>query len=220
MKYSREFSSPNFSSQEISIEFAVLHYTAVSLKDTLTLFADSAIGASAHFVVDVDGTVYELVQALSGPALRAQHAGESRLELDGKLWTGFNDFSIGIELVNANGNMLEYREPQYDSLIALLTELKQRYPALASPERVVGHEHIAGHRGKVDPGACFDWARVLQAVYPKEPLPARTPICSEALLQCLLGLRGFVERSELETAWSGAFNVLLESICKENQKRL
>ncbi|MDE0092638.1 MAG: hypothetical protein OXN83_05090, partial [Oligoflexia bacterium] len=39
------------------------------------------------------------------------------------------------------------------------------YPALKSSDRVLGHEHVAGCRGKKDPGCFFDWKRLFKKVY-------------------------------------------------------
>ena len=92
-------------------------------------------------------------------------------------WKGFNQFSIGIELVNKNGNYLPYTSAQYDALSLLVKKLQIHYPALKNPHRVVGHEHIANHRGKIDPGCLFDWSRFFKTSFPncKAPIPNRPP---------------------------------------------
>jgi len=101
---------------------------------------------SAHFLVRRDG---ELLQFVSCDA-RAWHAGPSA-------WQGranCNDYSIGIELEGLEGAPFE--AAQYDALAALIAELAQRYPIAA----VAGHEHVAPGR-KRDPGAGFDWPRLI-----------------------------------------------------------
>ncbi len=168
--------SPNFNDRPISVDFVVLHYTAGSLARTLELFMDPAREVSAHLVVDLDGTVHELVPCLEGRALRAWHAGVSRLEADGVLVEGFNDRAVGIEIVNLNGNIFPYTEQQYAALSAVMEKLKAHYPALGRPESVVGHEQVAGFRGKCDPGLCFDWARFFSMCYPGQPVPRRESI--------------------------------------------
>jgi N-acetyl-anhydromuramyl-L-alanine amidase AmpD len=85
--------------------------------------------------------------------------------------TAFNMFSIGIEIINLNGNLFPYTEAQYAALTELLAHLIRRFPVLARAGRIVGHEDIAGFRGKCDPGVLFDWARVLNSLN----LPARPP---------------------------------------------
>jgi len=101
---------------------------------------------SAHFLVRRDG---ELLQFVSCDT-RAWHAGPSA-------WQGranCNDYSIGIELEGLEGAPFE--AAQYDALAALIAELAQRYPIAA----VAGHEHVAPGR-KRDPGAGFDWPRLI-----------------------------------------------------------
>ena len=90
-------------------------------------------------------------------------------------WERFNDFSLGIELVNLNGNLLPFTPAQYAALAQVVAQLKARYPALRSPERVLGHEHIAGMMGKADPGRMFDWISFFVACYPDHAMPAREP---------------------------------------------
>jgi len=106
MQIRSDIRSPNFSDLDIRVEFVVLHYTAASLERTLELFTSPKTEVSAHLVIDRDGTVYEMVQCLNGTAKRAWHAGRSRFGVlrDGvtKVIEGFNDISVGIELVNLN----------------------------------------------------------------------------------------------------------------------
>jgi N-acetylmuramoyl-L-alanine amidase len=185
MNINRSVRSPNFSDLEIPVRFVVLHYTAASLERTLEIFTTQATEVSAHIVIDRDGTVYELVDCLSGICKRAWHAGRSRLELPGAsggtLVEGFNDCSIGIELVNLNGNIFQYSEAQYASLFALIESLKAMYPALNAPESVIGHEQIAGFRGKCDPGRCFEWSRLFSVCYPNQGAPERRCLCPESV---------------------------------------
>ncbi|OED42698.1 N-acetylmuramoyl-L-alanine amidase [Endozoicomonas sp. (ex Bugula neritina AB1)] len=174
-------SSPNYDDRIIPVEFLILHYTAVSLKDTLDIFLNPEVGVSAHLVIDKDGSVYEMVDCLDGRAMRAWHAGVS--EWQG--WQSFNDFSIGIELVNYNGNVFEYTDEQYESLKAVVAQLQRFYPELCDPQRVLGHEHIAGRRGKVDPGACFDWSRFFAENYSGFAKPERVPTCKPEIIRSL-----------------------------------
>lgn len=182
---------PNQDDVIIPVEYLILHYTATDLSNTLVIFQEGARGVSSHIVIDSDGTVYSLVDCLKGSAYRAWHAGQSEyLEGDHK-WSGFNDFSIGIELVNYNGNLFPFTEAQYQSLAAVTLMLKKEYPALSDPARVLGHEQIAGYRGKVDPGICFDWARFWQKCYPDAVAPKRDAVCPGRLLESVRPLVPF-----------------------------
>jgi N-acetyl-anhydromuramyl-L-alanine amidase AmpD len=201
MQIRSDIRSPNFSDLDIRVEFVVLHYTAASLERTLELFTSPKSEVSAHLVIDRDGTVYEMVQCLNGTAKRAWHAGRSRLSVsrDGmsKLIEAFNDFSVGIELVNLNGNVFSYTEKQYASLFGVIERLKGVYPALGSPGAIIGHEQIAGFRGKSDPGRRFEWQRLYSVCYPNQGAPERPFRCSELVVQRLSELiagMGIVER--------------------------
>ena len=164
----KEHCSPHFEDQEIPVEFVVLHYTAQSLEESLRIFTSGSKALSCHLLIDEKGKVYELVKCWEGTCYKAFHAGQSSfLDSQSRRWDSFNNFSLGIELVNWNGNIFNFTEDQYQSLFELLTHLKSIYPALQNPERIVGHEHITGFRGKKDPGALFDWEKLFQSLYKK-----------------------------------------------------
>ena len=104
---------------------------------------------SSHFLIRRDG---ELVQFVP-PQLRAWHAGASS-------WRGrsrCNDFSIGIELEGTDEDA--FTERQYAALAALIRSLQSRFPI----RDIAAHSDVAPGR-KTDPGARFDWARVLAAL--------------------------------------------------------
>lgn len=180
--------SPNFSDVVIPVEFVVVHYTATSLAETLSLFSNPNANASAHLVIDRDGTVLELVDCLNSPPKRAWHAGRSRITLNGQNIEEFNDRSIGIELVNLNGNVLPFSDAQYDSLIRVVNLLKGVFPNLNNPSCILGHEEIAGFRGKCDPGLMFDWNRVLNACFPNSRTSKRLHRCPPVVAQRLKGV--------------------------------
>ena len=179
----RKALSCNYDLIKIKVEFLVIHYTSVGLSKTLEIFQNPTSKASSHLVVDRDGAVYELVSCLENSGcFKAWHAGDSVWEVENKNWEQFNNFSIGVELVNKNGNLCEYTKEQYHSLQVLMQKLKDLYPHLRNPERVLGHEHIAGYRGKVDPGYCFNWSLFFNMNY-SEKAPLRKPVLSEELLK-------------------------------------
>jgi AmpD protein len=101
---------------------------------------------SSHFLIRRGG---ELLQFVSCDE-RAWHAGVSA-------WRGCencNDFSVGIEVEGLEG--LGFESAQYHALTRLLKALALHYPI----DAVAGHEHVAPGR-KQDPGAGFDWRRVM-----------------------------------------------------------
>ena len=192
--------SPNRDSRTIPVEFLVLHYTAVDLQHTINIFMNPDMGVSAHLVIDTDGAVYELVNCLDGQPQRAWHAGVSQWQQ----WQGFNDFAIGIELVNYNGNIFEFTDKQYSSLKNVVTRLKPHYPALQNPERILGHEHIAGFRGKADPGHCFDWPRFYRDSFGDTVYPDRQGLLPKKLQQSLKQL-GSSEPSEQQKSMNSGY---------------
>ena len=104
---------------------------------------------SSHFLVRRDGALVQFVPT----ERRAWHAGASR-------WRGrerCNDFSIGVELEGLDDAPFE--APQYESLVALVRALRARHPL----RDLAAHSDIAPGR-KTDPGACFDWPRLLAAL--------------------------------------------------------
>jgi AmpD protein len=85
---------------------------------------------------------------------RAWHAGKSTYEGRERC----NDFSIGIELEGTE--FVDYTDQQYVQLAAVTRILLEAYPKL-SAQRITGHSDIAPER-KTDPGASFDWQRLLE----------------------------------------------------------
>lgn len=200
MDINRLHKSQNFSNVEIDVSHVVIHGTGVDCARTIEIFTGASYQVSAHLVMDRDGAIYELVSCLDGRALRAWHAGDSRWDVsqDGRSarLERFNDFSIGIELVNVNGNVFPYTEAQYKSLFGVINLLRKHYPALNNPESIIGHEQIAGFRGKIDPGRKFDWSRLFSACYPGQMAPERVPKLPEdvvPLLADLYSAAGFSE---------------------------
>jgi N-acetylmuramoyl-L-alanine amidase len=141
--------SPNFGERLLPLSMVVLHYTGMrSGAEALERMLDPASQVSAHYMIDEDGTVFQLVDEDK----RAWHAGRS-------FWRGITDVnsaSIGIELVNP-GHEFGYRpftDAQMDALIPLLAEIKVRHDIPRA--NIVGHSDVAPGR-KQDPGELFDW---------------------------------------------------------------
>jgi N-acetylmuramoyl-L-alanine amidase len=144
--------SPNWNERKLPISMVVLHYTGMqSAKEALERMCDPEAEVSAHYMIDEEGIVTNLVPE----AKRAWHAGRS-------YWRGetdVNSASIGIELVNP-GHEFGYRpfpEAQMDALLPLLADIMDRHDIPRA--NVVGHSDIAPAR-KQDPGELFDWERL------------------------------------------------------------
>ena len=138
-----------------AIDSLILHYTGMpGAAAALARLCDPAAKVSAHYLLDEDGDIVQLVPE----ERRAWHAGASA-------WAGrarLIDCSIGIELVNP-GHEWGYRpfaEAQYEACIALCRGILARWPI--PPRRVLAHSDVAPAR-KQDPGELFDWRRLAAA---------------------------------------------------------
>jgi N-acetyl-anhydromuramyl-L-alanine amidase AmpD len=186
----------------------VMHYTASGsgLSSAKFLHGPHKPPSSAHFVVDRDGTVWQL----SDLSRVTWHAGKSSWkDAKGKKVEHINDYGVGIEVANwgfwrkeiakhvpdpakagwlkakhPNGGPIQWWEPYQEKQMAVLEDLT-RWLLKAFPKIhcVVGHEQIAPSR-KVDPGPAFPWGRV-KALLPKKASPAKP-----------LGLLGAVQQDE------------------------
>lgn len=105
---------------------------------------------STHLLIKRDGSCVQYVPFDK----RAWHAGKSAYEDRERC----NDFSIGIELEGTE--WVDYTDRQYMQLAAVIRILLEAYPKL-SARRITGHSDIAPGR-KTDPGASFDWQRLLE----------------------------------------------------------
>ncbi|QOP44515.1 hypothetical protein FJR45_11420 [Sulfurimonas sediminis] len=150
---------------QIQPKIIVLHWTAVMdvnnsfarlkpqklLSDRKEIAKASALNVSAHFLVDREGTVYQLMP----DNVMARHV------------IGLNYSSIGIENVGGEANKKEDLTPaQVRANISLIKYLKQKYPDI---RYLIGHyeytkmqnnplwlERDAGYRTqKADPGELF-----------------------------------------------------------------
>lgn len=156
------------------IDLAVIHCTelpdlAMSRRfGEEVLYEGSQTGNSGHFYIDRDGSVHQFV-AIDRVAHHVR---------------GYNDRSIGIELVNRgrypdwlaahHQAMSEpYTPAQIEALVALLRQLQRELPSL---HLIAGHEDLdtttvpatddpdVRVQRKLDPGPQFPWPQVLQAI--------------------------------------------------------
>jgi hypothetical protein len=124
----------------MAIDCVVLHATAGSLSATLGWFSNPNSGVSAHYVMAKNGDVYQMVEESE----RAQHAGASQFQ--GR--TNFNDFSIGIEIVNKNDGLDPYPPEQFEATVELVSYLVDKYNI--ERQWIVTHADIST-AGKTDP---------------------------------------------------------------------
>lgn len=157
--------------------FLVIHFTSGASAESSINFwkTPAAKGASAHIVIDRDGTIFQCRPF----NMTCGHAGASK-------WAGFtglNSCSIGIELANAGDNSSlakkwsklplikarhknggpeieweQYPQAQMAACVAVSKALVERYKL----DDIVGHEDIAPAR-KNDPGPAFKMKELREA---------------------------------------------------------
>ena len=154
-------------------DLLLLHYTGMtSCAKAIDWLAREDSRVSCHYVVDLDGTITQMVPE----AERAWHAGVSAWHGE----TDINSCSIGIEIHNPgpllgpDGGCPAYPEPQMAAVVALCRDIVGRWRI--PPERVLGHSDVAPLR-KEDPGEHFDWPRLARAGIGLwvEPAPVTAP---------------------------------------------
>ena len=133
------------------IAILVLHHTASSLPSALDTLQGrtKAHMVGVHYLVS-DEQPKARIFRMCPDSLAAFHAGKSAW---GK-YESLNQSSVGIEIVNYDGNVHPYPKPQVEAVLALAQHLVATHHI--SPENVVAHSDIAVGR-KVDPGALFPW---------------------------------------------------------------
>ena len=191
------------------IDTLVLHYTGMKTAgEAIGRLCDPAAKVSAHYVVEEDGTVLQLVSE----ERRAWHAGVS-------YWRGrrhLNDVSIGIEIVNP-GHEWGYRPypvPQMAAVTQLCLEILSRHRIAARD--VVGHSDIAPDR-KQDPGEKFDWRGLAESgvgLWPSGPDLGITGIPDDAVT-----LRRALARIGYDVAPEGPTAPDLSSVLRAFQRR-
>lgn len=207
------------------IDSIILHHTAGSSASGAESTLNSR-GLSVHYIVDKDGTIYQMV----GDERRAFHTGAGT----GR-WTNANSRSIGIEIVNLGNGSDRYTEAQYRALEQLVPYLAQRYNVSAN--HIVGHSQI-GYPGRPasnpEPSENFDWQRIRRSVTggntPDPPTPTPTSVTAPTAflergdrngqvrkLQDALVALGYMTRAQVNTG-PGVFGPRTENALKAFQR--
>lgn len=153
--------SPNRGGVRQTTTMIVIHSTRSGRRDftlaqefasTISWFANSASGVSAHAVIDGDGRV-----GFPVPAVEQAWHDAYRNPATGVYLTT-NDRAIGIEVCQPTIDR-PYTDAQYQATAALVRQWAKEYGIPLNRQRIVGHEETASGRaaGKSDPGRMFDW---------------------------------------------------------------
>lgn len=134
----------------------VIHHTAGSLATSLKVLQGNIPGhkVGVHYVL-TDEPQPRVIRMVP-ETMSAYHAG-------GSIWgplQNLNQTSIGIEIINLDGNIHPYTPAQVELLIPLCADILRRHDI--PPRNVVAHSDIAIGR-KIDPGALFPWSRLAAA---------------------------------------------------------
>jgi N-acetyl-anhydromuramyl-L-alanine amidase AmpD len=150
--------------RKVPVTCLILHHTAGSLPSSLEILQgkDPKHKVGVHYVV-TDEPKPRVIRMVP-ENLAAYHAGKSAW---GKL-NGLNQHSIGIEIINYDGNVYPYSDAQAEILFALCDEIIRRHDI--KPWNVLAHSDIAVGR-KVDPGSKFPWAKLASLGIGAWPLP-------------------------------------------------
>lgn len=191
------FVKANASGGAMSPRAIILHDTAGALRpfSSVEWFASKQCGTSAHFVVERDGTITQMVPTNK----KAFHAGQSKW----KGIVGLNSCSVGIEIVSPGkldnsgnayfgkaadpaeivalnskahggpGYWLPYTPEQTTSVVAICRAVVEEYPDC---NEILTHYEISPGR-KIDVGPQFPLEDVRKAVFdpPPEAIEETTP---------------------------------------------
>ncbi len=134
----------------MKINSVVVHDTEGTLEEVINTFQNPTSYVSSHYVIDKDGTVYQMVQNKDV----AWHAGN---------WQ-WNMQSIGIEHIgHASTGSTDYTPEMYRASSQLVKWLSKKYGFPVDRQHVVGHDSIPAPRPAnladmhVDPGPFWNW---------------------------------------------------------------
>ena len=192
----------------------ILHYTGMaSGPAALARLCDAKAKVSAHYFVDKDGGILQLVPE----ARRAWHAGQS-------CWAGetdMNSASIGIEIENGGHDFgaPAYPEAQIEALIALCRDIMRRH-AIA-PSRILAHSDIAPGR-KIDPGEYFPWGQLAAAgighYVPPHPIGEDVPLAAGAGGEKVQELQAMLAAYGYDIGVSGEYDKRTEQVVAAFQR--
>ena len=136
--------------RSVPVTYLILHHTAAPLPSALEILRgkDPQHKVGVHYLVS-DETAPRVFK-LASEEFSTSHAGKSKW-FDIK---SMNQASIGIEIVNLDGNTKTYPKAQIAKVIDLALDIIKRHKIPAT--NVLAHSDIAIGR-KVDPGINFPW---------------------------------------------------------------
>lgn len=174
----KQVASPNFRSGRNGKKIIAIvdHITAGAFPGCLNWLVNPGSQASAHYLVNRAGEIYQLVQDED----TAWHAGivakPSWALYDG---SNPNRYTLGIEHEGFDGTL---SEAQYQATLWLHRQLMARWGIPADRDHIIGHYRIDSVNRPNCPGPNFPWERLL-ADLKQSPYPSVTIIAGGTSLQ-------------------------------------
>ncbi|MEV7417802.1 N-acetylmuramoyl-L-alanine amidase [Streptomyces sp. NPDC089919] len=131
------------------VDRIVVHVTQGGFKSSVDAFRNPFHKASAHYIVDKDGHVEQMVRELDV----AFHADNRSM----------NERSVGIEHVGFVDRPQDFTDAMYRSSARLSADICRRYGFPADRTHIIGHSEVPG-ADHTDPGPHWDWDRYLKLV--------------------------------------------------------
>lgn len=156
----------------------VLHHTATALPSAMETLQGKTKGHRVGIHYLVSDETKPRVFRMAHECFSTSHAGKSRW----KDYNGLNQHSIGIEIVNLDGNVNPYPASQISAIIRLCQDIVRRNNI--SPVNVIAHSDIAVGR-KVDPGSKFPWEQLAAAGVGAWPDANEVARCSQLYLKSI-----------------------------------
>lgn len=133
----------------MAINSIVIHDTEGSLQSAIAHFQDSTAYVSVQYIVDKDGTVYQMVP------------NKDMTWHSGNWW--YNMHSIGIEHVGFAADSSSYTPAMYWASAQLVKYLTAKYNIPRDRGHIIGHDNVPGTSAvsiiaqHVDPGPFWNW---------------------------------------------------------------
>lgn len=169
--------------REFPPRYIMLHFTSAVVNDknnpydieaVRKIFANSEIGI--NYLIGREGKINCWL-----PEERAAwHAGKGSLSGVPEYENNLNRYSIGIEMLaigtkdemsryltsseydSIPKSLKGYTEAQYDALAELIPDICERWDIPCDREHIIGHDEYSDRKG--DPGALFDWEKLMTKI--------------------------------------------------------
>ncbi len=152
--------------RKVPVQALILHHTGGNLAGSYDVLQGrkSSHRVGIHYLVTDENP--PRIIAMVPETKVAYHAGKSGW----RQFDGLNQPSIGIEIINLDGNIHRYPAAQQELVAKLCADILRRHPSI-KPTEVLAHSDIAIGR-KIDPGLLFPWAEFAARGIGAWPLPA------------------------------------------------